>query len=88
MDLSTAESQASLVSNVVATAKHRMLAMCGYSLEEISSLMLQRMKTIGFDDYKDKSFNKSVDQLRQECLEEFADALFYCCVIEILMNQE
>ena len=88
MDVSSVESQAELVANVTATAKHRMLAMCGYSLDEITELMLERMSTIGYTDYKDKSFNKTVEQLRQECLEEFADALFYCCVIELLMSKE
>jgi hypothetical protein len=87
MDLSTAESQATLITEVMGKAKHRMLAMSGYGLDDIESLMLQRMRSIGFEDYGDESFHKSVEQLRQECFEEFADALFYCCLIEMKENE-
>jgi hypothetical protein len=64
------------------SARAEMQRILDDQFDDIARLALERSTTIGAAEYGDRAWHKTHDELLQEALEEFADALFYLSVRE------
>ena len=51
---------------------------------EIEALMIHRAMTVGLEEYNDKAFHMSTDQLDREAMEEAADMVLYEAVYDMI----
>lgn len=71
------ERQQAIIVEHARQAAYRVLALLHRDMEEIEELALERLSSLGAAEYEDRSFHKTLDELKQETHEELADAIVY-----------
>lgn len=74
------QEQGRLLRPALRQGSFRAMALLGRKQWQIERLALERVMSLGNDEYGDASWHKSLDELARESMEEAADLTFYSAV--------